>query len=532
MAAIQFKPRSWPLEPITLREGRSSLLATFLKDSLMLSLPLLFMVLGILAQRLDGQPVSEYGSRIQFAMSLGPTVFPVAFAAIAGTALRSLARARLEKGEKLGILEQLIGSQSLASTLAWLVELRRIHVTGVAIVFMWFLSPLGGQSALRLMSVELTPVQTTLNVSYAMFDNRTESILTSSDAREAEPAMTAYYAAALIGAHQNKHKPADIWGNPKIPLIDSIPEHSGDWRSITDRDSVDYASLIGVRLQGFCEDCNATISMETSHTVLTCQNTAHFVPDTQVMDLLGPHFSGWFPSNESIPFIGLFTFFPFASGYGYWGQASPTDNFVGGYVAPYNFSTPRDWRDVSDFDISRRLTQVFNSIRHTTVSPWSITNAEVFEPLVCDEGIIGNITSVSTKNTAVNDCTHMVLTPASISRLIRTYKSSPVWIALLLISSLVLFLLGLLSMFLQLHVSVPDVLGYVSTVTRNNPYTNLPSAATALEGTKRTHALQDMKIQLTDVRPYDEIGYLAIRTIADGDMGPVIGKIDKNRHYE
>lgn len=95
------------------------MLATLVKDSLVLGFPLLFVskitqvelqtklnlssVLGSLAQRLDGQPVSDYGSRVQFAMGLGPTVFPIVFAAIAGKALRSIAQMRLEKGDKVGV---------------------------------------------------------------------------------------------------------------------------------------------------------------------------------------------------------------------------------------------------------------------------------------------------------------------------------------------------------------------------------------------------------------------------------------------
>lgn len=117
------------------------------------------------------------------------------------------------------MLEQLIGSQSLASTLTWLIDLRYLHASRVAIVVMWSLSPLGGQSTLRLMSVEYTSLQNVQIVSYAMFDNHTSSILGSSDESEAHSAITAYYSAALLGAHQNKREPADIWGNPKIPLI-------------------------------------------------------------------------------------------------------------------------------------------------------------------------------------------------------------------------------------------------------------------------------------------------------------------------
>lgn len=179
-------------------------------------------------------------------------------------------------------------------------------------------------------------------------------------------------------------------------------------------------------------------------------------------------------------------------------------------------------------DVSRRLMQVFNSIRQASIAPWSVTNAKTFAPLVCNETMAGNITAFL--GTTVDNCRDMVLTTASTSRLVPMYKSSPIWICLLFLASLVLFVLGI-SIFLQMSTSVPDILGYVSTVTRDNPYIDLPSAATALEGSKRARALQDMRIQLMDVRPDDEIGYLAIKSIANGDVR-TIGRVNKKRRYE
>lgn len=139
-----------------------------------------------------------------------------------------------------------------------------------------------------------------------MFDNHTSSILGSSDESEAHSAIAAYYSAALLGAHQNKREPADIiWGNLEIPPISSIPEQQEGWHLVNSSVPVDYSSLIGVRLQGICDDCNATIPIETSHTVLSCRSTAHFIDDTEVTCLLGLQFFGWLPSNRSYPFNGL-----------------------------------------------------------------------------------------------------------------------------------------------------------------------------------------------------------------------------------
>lgn len=61
------------------------------------------LALAIVAYRLDDKAVSAYGDKVQDAMKLGPTIFPIAFAAIASKAVRSLARKLVERGEKIGV---------------------------------------------------------------------------------------------------------------------------------------------------------------------------------------------------------------------------------------------------------------------------------------------------------------------------------------------------------------------------------------------------------------------------------------------
>lgn len=52
---------------------------------------------------LDQQPESQFGSRILEAASVAATLWPIAFAAVLGTALRSLALFTCEKGTTLGV---------------------------------------------------------------------------------------------------------------------------------------------------------------------------------------------------------------------------------------------------------------------------------------------------------------------------------------------------------------------------------------------------------------------------------------------
>jgi len=66
-------------------------------------LPCLFISLGIVAAYLDGQETSSYGRKVQEAARLGPTIFPIAFAAIVARFNRHLARWQVERGQCLGV---------------------------------------------------------------------------------------------------------------------------------------------------------------------------------------------------------------------------------------------------------------------------------------------------------------------------------------------------------------------------------------------------------------------------------------------
>jgi hypothetical protein len=54
---------------------------------------------------LNGKPTkgSDFGKKVEFAMDLGPTMFPIAFAAICGRSMKMIARFRAERGAKISV---------------------------------------------------------------------------------------------------------------------------------------------------------------------------------------------------------------------------------------------------------------------------------------------------------------------------------------------------------------------------------------------------------------------------------------------
>ena len=62
-------------------------------------------MLAIYAWTLDGKELSKAGSRVESAMNLGPTVYPLAFAAIGSRCLRNIAVHLAERGTNILVCE-------------------------------------------------------------------------------------------------------------------------------------------------------------------------------------------------------------------------------------------------------------------------------------------------------------------------------------------------------------------------------------------------------------------------------------------
>lgn len=82
----------------------------------------------------------------------GSTVFSIKFAVVVARLIKAVALWKCEKGSSLGLLAQCVGSQILATIVAFSFVLRRFEIGGTLIVLLWLLSPLGGQLSSRVLT--------------------------------------------------------------------------------------------------------------------------------------------------------------------------------------------------------------------------------------------------------------------------------------------------------------------------------------------------------------------------------------------
>ena len=115
------KIAGWPSKPRCLGETGATKYAGRIWDVILSLVPSLFLILGFCALHLDQKTRSSFGDKVTEALRLGPSIFPIVYAAIVGRLSRAIAKWLAERGSRLGLLEQLVGSQNVFSSIERLV---------------------------------------------------------------------------------------------------------------------------------------------------------------------------------------------------------------------------------------------------------------------------------------------------------------------------------------------------------------------------------------------------------------------------
>lgn len=189
-----------------------------------------------------------------------------------GRCFKHIGLYRAERGITLGRLEQLVGCQSLFSALERQASLRSWSILGLVLTFIWFLSPLGGQSALRLLDARDRVVHSNGTYQYLNPLATSNSFLIGSSATNSgKITYIPLFLTALLSSSQYQATPMDLWGNVKIPAWRPIANGGGnEWRSIDHSKNVSYASLIGIPVAGIRRAGSSSFSLKTRQWDVTC----------------------------------------------------------------------------------------------------------------------------------------------------------------------------------------------------------------------------------------------------------------------
>ncbi|UPK95611.1 hypothetical protein LCI18_006546 [Fusarium solani-melongenae] len=259
---------------------------------------------------LDYQPISSYGDGVLEGIGLASTFWPIAFSAVLGALIRTIALFKAERGTKLGTLEVLLSSQTLVSALKSPFVVRIFTFWTLVLGFIWVISPAGGQAAYR--TVRLTSlIETTthdlmyspaadiglpfnrilwasssnlgtqLGGVYAMFG---AAISASNAIAQASNGSSPKFDAAMrgLGGVDTAIVAArmDLWQNVRIPEITVLPGYDSQdpyrWLQVPTDRLVTYESLVGVPVRGIPQETPGNISFQLSTTYATLECSPWF----------------------------------------------------------------------------------------------------------------------------------------------------------------------------------------------------------------------------------------------------------------
>jgi hypothetical protein len=99
------------------------------------------------------------------------------------------------------------------------------------------------------------------------------------------------------------------------------------------------------------------------------------------------------------------------------------------------------------------------------------------------------------------------------------------WLALLLSSSTIILITGSIALVLKRKTLGPEMFGFVSSMTYENPWVKIPRGGTMLDAMERTRLLKDVDIYVGDVRGDEEVGHIAFAA------GVPVRKLERGRLY-
>lgn len=278
------KLEGWPPPPTSLKKPTLDRLLGILIDASSIALFFLFIALAAVAAKVHGRLVDWQQWKLLYSAlnavrKPAPqtvTLFPLVYTFIAARTIKFLAAREFEKGTTLGSLEQLLASRSLGGAVTILWSFRTVNLAGILLVVVAAIPPIGGQSALQMLTTEDRAELSQPEITYLSSLAESVSILELSPGYLIEnlPALNSLYTSSISASPQIKNSSVDLWGNVKIPWLPrrntASPDGEG-WYDITSDPVLEkYSSLVGIPILNLPSGKNATFSIETNYLDLDC----------------------------------------------------------------------------------------------------------------------------------------------------------------------------------------------------------------------------------------------------------------------
>ncbi|EPE33299.1 hypothetical protein GLAREA_06311 [Glarea lozoyensis ATCC 20868] len=262
---------AWAGVPQSLEAEKGERWRAWLWDGLAVLVTVPFFVVVAAVMGMDGKVVES--ERLRELCDIASTLLPLTFSLLVGRLFVKLASYHLEQGTTLGLLERLIGSRTVFSTIETQLRFGVFSFLSLGLVGLWLLSPFGSQASLRMLSTALVSQEQNSNVT---FFNTWQPTFAGKTEFESGwfASFATLFSAAILAPVVVKTGTQDLWGNVKIPLLSSLSNLSPDkdgYHHIPETFTPTYSSLFGIPTSDIPVG-NITFSIESTYLELVCSN--------------------------------------------------------------------------------------------------------------------------------------------------------------------------------------------------------------------------------------------------------------------
>lgn len=231
------------------------------------------------------------------------------------------------------------------------------------------------------------------------------------------------------------------------------------------------------------------------------------------------------PLEYEITTYNMFKAFPFATGDLHSGDAAASELYIRGIDMPFGLSSSDAPKltTISNGEFATKLGLLLNTYYQISLTPLSFTG-ELPDP---DDDVWG-LTEPRESGYHSSRAFYPMYTNSTITVYHSIYVCNYLWLGLLMASSVALLTLGILGTVLEKRCRAPDIMGYVSSQTYDNPYVILPPGGSAMGAMERARLLRDVRVKIGDARHKEDVGHVVFATLdGKGD----IGGLDMEKYY-
>lgn len=116
-------------------------------------------------------------------------------------------------------------------------------------------------------------------------------------------------------------------------------------------------------------------------------------------------------------------------------------------------------------------------------------------------------------------------TAAKVTNTEEIFVCNKAWLSVLMVSSIAILLTGLVALILKHRTLAPEIFGFVTSMTYENPWVKIPQGGTTLDAMERARLLKDIEVHVGDVCGEEDVGHIAFAA------GVPLRKLERGRLY-